>query len=225
MGETAELTLSFEPTRPPSPAPRCASQSDDPDEANLDVGVTVLGRVQPLASAEKRAACLKRRRQQMRRFTKKHLNEWARCQGGEAEGFACDAGARDRKLLARRRSSTTRSAARSDKRCEAAGLTPRLVGQPEICGGGCGEIELGDFTDLADCLVCRQEEETDAMLDAALGAAPPDLPPNVVAGGAANCATQLLTALEKGIAKTQKLLGACELENVTAAEPVDCRAT
>ena len=62
------------------------------------------------------------------------------------------------------------------------------------------------------------------MLDAALGAAPPDLPPNVVEGGAAKCATQLLTALEKGIAKTQKLLGACELDNVTAAEAVDCRA-
>jgi hypothetical protein len=227
VGGNAELVLTFEPEQALLSGAVLRIENDDPDpeDAVIDVAVSVLGRVQPLASAEKRAACLKDVDKQMRGFTKKHLGEWSHCQGDEAAGFACDGGARDRKLLDASMKLHHKIGGDGDKHCEAADISPLLLGQPEICGGGCGAIRLGDFADLSDCLVCRQEEETRAMLDAALGAAPPDLPPSVVEGAAAKCANQILTALEKGIAKTQKLLGACELENVKAAEPVDCEAT
>ena len=226
VGESAELTLTFEPDQASfaSTALRVESDDPDPEDATLDVGVLVLGRVLLLASAEKRAACLRDVDKQMRRFTRKHLDEWARCQGGEARGLACNAGARDRKLLDASARLHRAIGGGGDRHCDAANISPLLLGQPEVCGGGCGTIALGDFTDFADCLVCRQEEETGAMLDAALGAAPPDLPPSVVERGAAKCATRILAALEKGIARAQKLLGACELANLTAADPVDCEA-
>jgi hypothetical protein len=222
VGESTVLTLTFAPKEASLFGTALRIASDDPDEPTLDVGVSGVGRVQPLASAKKREACLADVDEQMRRFTKSHTRDWARCQTDEAEGFACDGGARDRKLL--------RAAAKlhrviggdGDRHCEAADITPLLLGQPETCGGGCGSISLRDFGDLADCLVCRQEEETREMLLAAFGAAPPDLPPSVVAGSAAKCAGKIVKALQKGIGRTQKLLGACEHDNVTAEAPVDC---
>jgi hypothetical protein len=149
------------------------------------------------------------------------MKEWGRCHADEVAGFACDAGARDRKLLGASAGLHDEIGGPKDKRCEGEGLTPRLVGQPEACGGGCNAIVLRDFGDLADCLACRQEEATGAMLAAALGAAPPDVP--ATAGrDASRCAKQVLKATAKGIAKAQQLLGRCELDNVTAPAPVDC---
>jgi hypothetical protein len=223
VGETAELTVRFAPTGAVLTNTAVRIQSDDPDEAQLDVGLTAIGRVQPLAAPEARAACLKDVDRETRQLTKTHLKEWARCQGDEAAGFACDAGARDRKLAGAGARLHEEIGGDGDKRCQGAGLTPRLTGQPELCGGGCGAIELSDFTDLADCLACRQEEETAAMLDAVLGAAPPDRP-LAVDGDAAKCATSVLKQFQKTVTKTQQLLGRCELANVTAAEPVDCAA-
>jgi hypothetical protein len=222
VGETADVELSFAPTGAVLAATAIRIESDDPDEPTLDVGVTAIGRVQPLAPPEPRAACLHDVDKAARGFTKSHLKEWGRCQGDEVAGFACDAGVRDRRLFGASEKLHDAVGGAKDKRCEAADLTPRLVGQEEACGGGCGEITLANFGDLADCLACRQEEATNAMLLAALGAKPPDGPPGVVGQDAARCADQLLKGLQKGIAKAEQLLGACELENVTAAAPIDC---
>jgi hypothetical protein len=224
VGETAALELTFAPTSAVLAETSIRIESDDPDEPSLAVGVTAIGRVQPLAPAEPRAACLRDLDQSTRGFAKTHLKEWGRCGGDEVAGFACDAGARDRKLFGASDKLHEAVGGPKDKRCEGADLTPRLVGQEEVCGGGCGAIALADFGDLADCLACRQEEATNAMLLAALGAKPPDGPPEVVGSDAARCANQLLKGLQKGIAKAEQLLGACELENVTAAAPVDCAA-
>jgi hypothetical protein len=226
VGQKTALTLRFEPqaTSLVSTALRIESDDPDPEDATFDVAVSVLGRVQPLAAAEKREACLRDVDKQARRFTSRHLAEWSRCQGDEAAGVACDYGARDRKLQGAASELHRVLGGPRDAHCDAANITPLLLGQPEVCGGGCGAIELGDFTDLADCLVCQQEEATRTMLDAALGAAPPDLPPVVAPKASMQCARRILKALEKGIARTQKLLGACALANVTREDPLDCRA-
>lgn len=221
VGETAGIELSFAPTGAVLTETSVRIESDDPDEPTLDVGVTAIGRVQPLAPAEPRAACLRDVDQAARGFTKTHLKEWSRCEGDEVAGFACDGGARDKKLFGASDKLHGAVGGAKDKRCEGANLTPRLVGQEEVCGGGCDAIVLTDFVDFADCLECRQEEATSAMLAAALGATPPD-EPSVVGPDAARCADQLLKGLQKGIAKAEQLLGRCELENVTAATPVDC---
>ncbi|HEX2486509.1 MAG TPA: hypothetical protein VHQ66_14460 [Myxococcota bacterium] len=222
VGETAVLDVTFAPTGAVLAETTIEIDSDDPDEATLLVGLTAIGRVQPLAPPDARSACLDDLDAASRSFAKHHLKEWARCQGDEVGGFVCDAGARDRKLLGASGDLHAAVGGEKDRRCEGADLTPRLVGHEERCGGGCDAIALSDFTGLADCLACRQEEATSEMLAAAVGAAPPDLPPVAGSRDAAKCASNLLKGMQKGIAKAQSLLGRCELENTTAAAPVEC---
>jgi hypothetical protein len=223
VGETAEIEVAFAPETATLEDTAIGIESDDPDEASLAVGVTAIGRPVPLAPPEKRAACLEVLDREMRELTKSHLKEWGRCHVDEVEGLACDAGTRDRKLLGASGKLHEKIGGPKDERCEGTGLTPRLVGQPEACGGGCGAIVLLDFADLADCLACRQEEASGAMLSAVLGAAPPDVPATA-SRDASRCASQMLKAFRKGVAKTQQLLGRCELDNVTASTPAGCGA-
>jgi hypothetical protein len=223
VGGTAEIEVLFAPPVATLENTALEIESDDPDEPTLGIGVTAIGRVQPLAPADERADCLKDVDREARELTKKHTKEWARCHGDEVAGLACDAGARDRKLLGASAKLHDAIGGPKDKRCAGADLRPRQVGQPEACGGGCGSIALRNFGDLADCLACRQEQASGAMLAAALGAAPPDVPAST-SRDAARCASKLLKALGKGIAKTQQILGRCELDNVTASPPQDCEA-
>jgi len=221
VGESAELALLFAPTGATLAETAVLIESDDPDEPVLEIPVTAIGRVQPVAPAEVRAACLRDVDRAARGLAKRHLAEWARCHADEAAGFACDAGARDRRLLAAGAALHEAVGGDADRRCERVGLTPRLVGHPETCGGDCGEIALTDFTQLSDCLACRQDEATRALLRAALGAAPPDAPP-AVGREASRCAERVLRAVRQAVAKAQRLLARCELTNATAASPVDC---
>jgi hypothetical protein len=223
VGATAEIEVVFAPAVATLENTAVEIESDDPDEPTLGVAVTAIGRVQPLAPADERAACLKDVDREARALTKKHTKEWARCHADEVAGLACDAGKRDRKLLGASAALHDEIGGAKDEDCEGADLTPRLVGQPESCGGGCGDVALRDFGDLADCLACRQEEASGAMLAAALGAAPPDVPA-AAAGDAAQCASKVLKALQKGIVKAQQLLARCELDNLTASPAADCEA-
>jgi hypothetical protein len=94
-----------------------------------------------------------------------------------------------------------------------------------MCGGGCGGIRLASLADLTQCLECRQAEATDAVLAAAVGAAPPDRPATRLAGAAFDCNENLLRAVETAILPVQQLLAGCALDNVSAATPADCGAT
>jgi hypothetical protein len=221
VGETATLEVLFAPTGVLLANATLRIASDDPDEPSLDVPVSALGRVRPLAPAERREACQRDIEREARRYTKTHLKLWARCFADEGEGFACDVGRRERKSLAAEARLRDVIGGARDKHCASAHLSPGLLGHPERCAGGCSSIELRSFGDLADCLVCRQQEAADAMLDAVQGAVPPDLPP-VVSGRTARCQAHLLKALRKGIGDAQRRLGACELANLTATSPADC---
>lgn len=104
-------------------------------------------------------------------------------------------------------------------------MTTSLLGLPNTCGGDCSSIEINSLSDYADCLICRQEAGTNDYLEAALGTAPPDLPPNQAGNDAALACQQLiLNGTAKALLSIEKELGACEVANVTAASPVDCTA-
>ena len=67
--------------------------------------------------------------------------------------------------------------------------------------------------------------EIETMLRDGVGTAPPDSPPNVAGTADANrCQKQIATRLAKAIVNVQKVLGRCELANITGT-PVDCVAT
>jgi hypothetical protein len=224
VDESVDLTLSFAPEGVAIGNATLRIASDDPDEPVLDVPVSVFASVQPLGPPEARAACLRDIERAARRYGKTHLAEWTRCQGDEAAGKACDVGRRNVALLKAEAKLRDALSGGRGRRCASANLSPSLIGQPEVCGGGCGAIELDDFDDLTDCLVCRQGEARDALLGAALGTAPPDLPARAGSRDAERCQARLLADARKTAAKAQTLLGRCELANVTAAERADCAA-
>jgi len=196
--------------------------SDDPDEPIIDVPISAFGIVTPLASAENRFACFREIDKNFQRYAKRHLKEWNRCYLDEVQGVACDTARRDLKIQKAEAKMRERIGGAKDRRCDGNNLSVPFIGYPDFCGGGCGAIETDSYEGLVDCLVCRQDEGRDASLTAALGTAPPDLPSNVIAGKTVACQRQLLKQTSKAIAKGLKILGSCELDNITAAVPVDC---
>jgi hypothetical protein len=198
--------------------------SDDPDEGTIDVPLSGIGVARTLAPAPQRAACLRTIDTVIRRYGKTHLKEWGRCFSDEAAGVACDAGARDFKIAKAAARLHTKIGGSGDRLCNGQGLTPFLLGYPTTCGGSCGSITLPTMSALADCLECRQEETTRTALTASDGTTLPDLPTAVGALPAA-CERKLVSQLANSIESIQKVLGHCELGNVTAPAPVLCAAT
>jgi hypothetical protein len=225
VGTSVDLTVAFRPTATGLQNATVRIVSDDPDEPMLDVTVTGVAFVRPVAPAPDRAACLTDVERALERYTSTHLTEWSRCWLDELNGVACDTGRRDRRLA--RASAKLRLAigGKRDRHCAKGPLTPARLGMATACGGGCGGLRLASLGDLVRCLECRQAEATDAVLLAAVGAAPPDRPANRPADAAYDCNRGLVRAMEKSIPRVQHLLAGCALANVTATTPTDCAAT
>ena len=198
--------------------------SSDPDEGSIDVPVQGFGFVQTLAAPDRRARCSKSIDTQFRRYADRHRREWNRCFLDEVNGLACDTGARDLKIEQAETRFRAVVGGAKDKVCVGDNLNASLLGLPSACGGGCN-VTVNSIVSFVDCLVCRQNEARDDMLREGLGTAPPDSPPNLAATSGANrCEKQIATRLAKGIGDIQKVLGRCELANITGT-PVDCSAT
>lgn len=224
VGASATVTIQFTPASSAVVAGTLRVSSDDPDEPAIDVPVGGISFVPNLAPAAKRAACTESVQRRAQALTRKHLKEWGGCFLAELRGEACDAGRRDLRIAqaeARLRASVGGDA---DRACAGAGLTPTLLGLPDQCGGGCGAIAITSLAKWADCLVCRQEEATSAMLTATTGTTLPDLPAQPLGPVQQGCARATVLGMERAIGALQKKLTACELDNVSAASPVDCFA-
>ncbi|MEO6028640.1 MAG: hypothetical protein ABIR79_17380 [Candidatus Binatia bacterium] len=225
VGGIVELDVSFAPNTAVIGSATLRISSDDPDEGTVDLPVQGFGFVQTLGAPEVRARCLKSVDSQFRRYADRHRREWNRCFLDEIKGQACDEGARDLKIQQAETHFRAAVGGAKDKTCVGANMTAPLLGFPATCGGTCS-ITLNTMASVASCLVCRENEARDDMLRDGLGTAPPDSPPNVAGTSAANrCEKQIASRLAKGISSVQKVLGRCELANVTADTPVDCSAT
>ena len=224
VGQVVTLDVSFAPPAAIIGFGTVRIESDDPDEAQIDVSVQGFGYVQTLAAPEARARCLKAADKAFQRYADRHRREWNRCFLDEVKGLACDAGARDLKIQQAEDRFRAAVGGAKDKVCAGANLSPSLLGLPATCGGNCG-ITFTNMASYASCLVCRENEARDAMLRDAVGTAPPDMPPNVAAtSDASRCQKQIATRMAKGIGNVQKTLGRCEVANITGT-PVDCAAT
>jgi len=224
VGGSAIVTVTFAPPTPVLGMGTLRITSDDPDEPDVDLPVTGISFVSPLASPADRAACLGQVARQMERYTKVHVKEWGTCFAAELGGVACNAGRRDLKIGQAEAKLRGVLGGATDRFCAPESLTPVRLGLPDTCGGGCDAIELHDLGDVADCLVCRQTAGTDAMLAAAVGTSPPDVPGTVLSGPALGCNRGLVVGMQKAIRKSQKLLDACRVDAITAPGPVDCLA-
>jgi len=222
VGGTATVTLEFSPVVTNLVSGTLRISSDDPDEPQIDLPIGGISFIPNVAPADKRAACQKTVERRYESLSRTHLKEWGSCFVAELRGAACDTGRRDLRIAqaeARLRASLGGSA---DTSCAGAGLTPTLLGLPDQCGGGCGSITVSNLGKWADCLVCRQQEATSAMLDATTGTALPDLPADVLGSVQQGCSRAVVRGMQRAIGSLQKKLGACDLANVTAAVPVDC---
>jgi hypothetical protein len=171
-----------------------------------------------------RGACLKDLEKGLERLTKARLRAWNTCYLDELRGVACDAARRD--LTVAKAEAKLRDAVGGvrDRHCAAQSLSATLLGLPTQCDAPCDGIAMNTIPRVADCAVCQVSAATDAMLTAAVGTTPPDLPDNVLADAPWRCNRQLATATEKGIRSIQKSLGACELRAVLAGTSADCPA-
>ncbi len=224
VGGVVNLDVTFSPPTAVIAMGTVRISSNDPDEPDVDVAVQGFGFVQTLAPAEKRARCLKAVDGEFRRYTDRQRREWHRCYLDEVNGIACDAGTRELKIQQAETRFRNAIGGSKDKVCTGAGLNASLLGVPPTCGGDC-DIAVNSISAFASCLVCRADEARDDMLRASIGTAPPDLPPNTVGTSGANrCEKQVTSRIAKGIGSVQKILGRCQLDNVTET-PVDCAAT
>lgn len=224
VGGFVNLDVTFSPAAAIIAMGTLRVASNDPDEPTIDTPVQGFGFVQTLAPADKRARCLKSVDAEFRRYADRHRREWHRCYLDEVNGVACDAGTRELKIQQAATRFHDAIGGSKDKVCSGAGLNASLLGLPTACGGGCN-IVVNGVNAFANCLVCRADEARDDMLRASIGTAPPDLPPNTVGTSGANrCEKQVTSRIAKGIGSVQKILGRCELANITNT-PVDCAAT
>lgn len=222
VGGSVPVTLTFAPTGSLLVGATLRITSDDPDETDLDVPVSLLAFVQPLAPSEVRGACLKDVEKQLEQLTKARLGACGRCYLDELRGVACDAARRDLTVAkAEARLRDTVGGAR-DRHCAANTLSPSLLGMSPQCGAPCEAINLTSIARLADCAACRATAATDAMLAATVGTTPPDLPGNLLGPDAWRCNRHLVRGVQKGIRSVQKSLGTCELSAALAGTPADC---
>lgn len=224
VGQQATVDVSFSPLATGLATGTLRITSDDPDEPTIDVPLSGIAFVKNLAPADTRAACFKEAERRLEVFSKQHLKEWGRCYLDELRGLACDTGRRDFKTGLAEAKLRAAVGGAKDRRCAGAGLTPTLLDLPLQCGAPCAGIQITSIATWADCLVCRQSAATVAMLDAAVGTEPPDLPLNLLGADAHRCNRSLVNGVRRAARKIQKALGACRLENVTAGSPVDCDA-
>jgi len=222
VGGSAIVTLEFTPLASTLVAATLRIASDDPDEPAIDVPVGGLSFVPNLAPAAKRAACQQSVQRRYASLTRTYLKEWGACFVAELRGTACDAGRRDLRIAQAEAKLRDALGGASDRACAPAGLTPTLLGLPDQCGGGCDAIAVTSLSRWADCLICRQQEATSTMLDAAVGTALPDLPSGALGAIQQGCTKAVVAGMQRAIGALQKKLGTCELANVTAPAPVDC---
>ncbi len=224
VGGNATLTVTFAPVASLNLGATLRIESDDPDEPVIDVPISALGVVLPLAPLDDRVACLRTIDKLMRKYAKTHTREWARCFSDEARGRACDAGRRQLKIDKAEAALRAFVGGEKDRECAGRSLSPVLLGLPTTCAAPCDHLVVTNIDALTECLVCTQEASTAALLDAAFGVVPPDLPAGLASGAAASCQKSIATAVTKGVQKVQKTLARCAADNVGAAVPVDCSA-
>lgn len=227
VGQNVTITVSFSPPIGAFEAGVLRIETNDPDadEATLDVSLSGVGVMHVRAPADQRHACLGSVAKRFGRYSKGHLREWDRCYVDAAWGRACSEGLREVRLSTAEDKLGRSLGGNRDRVCAPQGLTPSLLDLADDCGGACETIELGGLDDLVDCLVCRQDEATADIFEAASGSNPPDLPAVAVTAEAASCQARLLKVTAKSALIATKVLSRCEIANIVADEPIDCSAS
>ncbi len=226
VGERAAVTLRFSPAAAVFATATLRVTSNDPDEPVLDVMLSGIGVPRALAAVEIRRPCRAQVDGAFARYSRSHLRDWTRCAAREAQGLDCGAPQRDFRIAQAQAALRAVLGGALDRSCQGAGLNPGLAGYDTACSvaGNCASLTVSGFVSLAECLICRQEEATNQLLDAAIGVAPPDLPATLAPGDGL-CLRRLLPGIERAVGKLRATIATCELASLDAEPAVDCLAT
>lgn len=215
-GDSITVDLRFAPSGVEAASATLRISSNDPDDAARDIAISALGIQRTLASLEERLACRGEIQKRFASYTKLHLREWVGCFAAEAAGFRCRSARRDQKIGRAEQKLESFLAGPKDKACYGVGMNAARLDMPEVCGGGCGEIPLTGIASVRECLVCRQQEASEATLTAAFATTPPDLPQAGGGGDATKCAKRIGKTVAKVIPAIQKELAACAAEKLAS---------
>lgn len=211
VGESQVVQLVFAPTSTVFANTHLRIESNDPDEAIIDLPVNVLSVPDPTAPAAQRSVCFRALSKATSKFAKTHLKEWTACYQDELSGKACNTGARDLKIGGAFAKFQGEIGGAKDKFCAGTGITRAGLGFPAGCPGECSDVVVSGLADIPTCLACIEERVMEGMLREGAGTAPPDLPPNIVGGkDSFSCQRRILKDLQKAILKMYRVLTDCE---------------
>jgi len=215
VGQSITLDITFSPATDTFSSTALRISSNDPDEAQYDLPVTVFAGDNPTASNEERAPCFAAITKAMSKYAKSHLRIWNQCYLEELAGRACDGGDRDLKLARAVEKFETAVGGSKDEACAGAGLTGTTLGFPSSCGEGCESISTTTISGVAQCLECEQDLAMKGMLADGIGTTPPDLPSNVISDAEAySCQQRIVRSMQKTMLKMYSALTECELDEV-----------
>jgi hypothetical protein len=187
--------------------------SNDPDEGQLDIPITVYAIPDPTAAGALREPCFATIAKSTAKYAKTHLRAWGDCYLEELAGRACDTGDRDYRIGKAAAKMAAVVGGDKDKTCRGAGLSSAALGFPSTCAPGCEDIGISSVSDIPTCIACMQDLVMEGVLRDGLGTAPPDLPPNIITDSEAfSCQGRILKSLQKGLLKMVSAISSCELE-------------
>jgi hypothetical protein len=225
VGGNVTIDVIFAPTSSLLSNSTLRITSNDPDEGNVDIPVTVFAIADPTVAGPLREPCFATISKATAKYTKTHLRAWSDCYLEELAGRACDTGDRDYRIGKAAAKMASVIGGEKDKTCNGAGLTAASLGFPATCAPGCEDISIASVSDIPTCLVCMQDLVMEGVLRDGAGTAPPDLPPNIITDAEAySCQERILKSLQKGLSKMVSMISSCELEALLADGGGTCAA-
>ncbi|MFP6664369.1 MAG: hypothetical protein VCC00_09235 [Deltaproteobacteria bacterium] len=223
--EFVTIELQFAPSSTLATSATLEIASNDPNDALLALPVNALGTVRPLNPLSERLACRDVIQKRLASYGKTQLREWTKCFTSEALGFRCQEARRDQKIARAEAKLASFVGGSKDKECIGTGMTAARLDMPVTCGGGCSALSLTGIASIRSCALCRQNEARDALLLAAFGTTPPDLPFATSGRDAAKCVKKIGKAMAKVVPAIQKELAACASEKLASGgDREDCTA-
>ena len=214
-GEQTSFEIVFSPTGTVASAGQVNIISDDPAASVIEIPINALGIERTLSSLEDRLACRQNIQKQFAIYGRLQLRESLNCFAREASNLRCAQARSNQKVARAAIKLASFVGGEKDLTCIAKGITAPRLDMPAACGGSCGDILLTGMASINACLVCRQDELTNTILQATFDASPPDTPTGTSTGAVRRCIKSISKTVAKVIPSIQKELADCADEKLT----------
>ena len=217
-GEQTSVEIVFSPIGTVASSGQLNIVSDDPATPSIGIPINALGVQRTLSSLEDRVACRQNIQKQFSIYSRLQLKESLNCFARQASNVRCARARSDQKIQRAAIKLASFVGGEKDLLCLANGVTASRLDMPATCGGGCSDITLTGMASVNACLVCRQSETTNAILQATFDASLPDSPLGTSTAAARRCIKSISKTVAKVIPAIQKELAECADEKLNNGE-------